>query len=152
MQKILGRYDRVDLPQLDLKNIHAKIDTGAFTSSLHCQRAGIVDGKLEFVLLDEEHPEFTGMKFTFSDFEVTTSLVKNVARLNPSAVIICHADNKEEAVQLYDLGATYVMIPHFIGSEKISAFIKKSGLKKSEFINFKDKHLTYLENHFPISE
>ena len=89
---------------------------------------------------------------TFSDFEVTTSLVKNVARLNPSAVIICHADNKEEAVQLYELGATYVMIPHFIGSEKISAFIKKSGLKKSEFINFKDKHLTYLENHFPISE
>ena len=70
MQKILGRYDRVDLPELGLIDIHAKIDTGAFTSSLHCRRAQIVDGKLEFVLLDEEHPEFTGMKFVFSQFEV----------------------------------------------------------------------------------
>jgi len=69
MQKILGRYDRVDLPGLGLINIHAKIDTGAYTSSLHCQRAEVVEGKLEFVLLDDEHPEFTGMKFTFTEFE-----------------------------------------------------------------------------------
>jgi hypothetical protein len=67
--QILGRYDRVDLPQLGLNNIHAKIDTGAYTCSLHCHRAEVVDGKLEFILLDEEHPEFTGMKFTFDQFE-----------------------------------------------------------------------------------
>jgi hypothetical protein len=66
--KILGRSDRVDLPGLGLTNIHAKIDTGAYTCSLHCSRAEIVDGKLEFVLLDEEHPEFTGLKFTFAKF------------------------------------------------------------------------------------
>ncbi|HET9055028.1 MAG TPA: RimK/LysX family protein [Cyclobacteriaceae bacterium] len=67
--QILGRYDRVDLPQLGLYNIHAKIDTGAYTCSLHCHRAEVVDGKLEFILLDEEHPEFTGMKFAFDQFE-----------------------------------------------------------------------------------
>lgn len=66
---ILGRNDRVDLPGLGLIDIHAKIDTGAYTSSLHCARAEVVDGKLEFVLLDEEHPEFTGMKFTFDEFD-----------------------------------------------------------------------------------
>lgn len=69
MQKILGRYDRVDLPELGLNNIHAKIDTGAYTCSLHCFTAEIVDGKLEFILLDEEHPEFTGMKFIFPVFQ-----------------------------------------------------------------------------------
>lgn len=67
--KFLGRYDRVDLPELGLSDIHAKIDTGAYTCSLHCQTAGVVDGKLQFVLLDEEHPEFTGLKFTFGNFE-----------------------------------------------------------------------------------
>ena len=73
--QILGRSDRVDFPKLGLRNIHAKIDTGAFTCSLHCSRAEVVDGKLEFVLLDEEHPEFTGMKFTFTEF--TKREIKN---------------------------------------------------------------------------
>ncbi|TXH29433.1 MAG: hypothetical protein E6Q96_03570 [Cyclobacteriaceae bacterium] len=66
--QILGRSDRIDLPGLGLKNIHAKIDTGAYTSSLHCSRAEVVNGKLEFVLLDEEHPEFTGMTFSVDSF------------------------------------------------------------------------------------
>jgi len=66
----IGRYDRVDLPELGFRNLHAKVDTGAFTSSLHCSRAQIINGHLEFVLLDEEHPEFTGMKFVFSEYQI----------------------------------------------------------------------------------
>jgi len=67
--QILGRNDRVDLPKLGLSNIHAKVDTGAYTCCLHCSKAEVVNGKLEFTLLDEEHPEFTGMKFVFSKFK-----------------------------------------------------------------------------------
>lgn len=88
---------------------------------------------------------------TFSDFEVTQQLIKNVNRINPSAVVICHATNNEEALRLYELGATYVMIPHLIGSEKISSFIRKSGLKKSEFNHFRDKHLAYLQTHYNLA-
>jgi len=66
--QVLGRYDRVDLPGLGLLNIHAKVDTGAYRCSLHCQSAEIIDGVLEFILLDEEHPEFTGMKFRFEHY------------------------------------------------------------------------------------
>lgn len=65
---ILGRSDRVDLPDLGLENIHAKVDTGAYTCSLHCSQARVVDGQLEFILLDEEHPEFTGTPFRVNDF------------------------------------------------------------------------------------
>ncbi len=74
--QVLGRSDRVHLPGLGLKNIHAKIDTGAYTSSLHCSRVQVVEGRLEFILLDEEHPEFTGMKFSadkFSEREIRNS-------------------------------------------------------------------------------
>jgi hypothetical protein len=67
--QILGRYDRVDLPKLGLFNIHAKVDTGAYTCCLHCSHAEVVNGQLEFVLLDEEHPEFTGMKFIMKRFK-----------------------------------------------------------------------------------
>lgn len=66
---VLGRSDRVGLPSLGLENIHAKIDTGAYTSSLHCSRAEVIEGNLEFILLDEEHPEFTGMPFRVKKFE-----------------------------------------------------------------------------------
>jgi hypothetical protein len=72
---VLGRCDRIDLPELDLRDIHAKIDTGAYTGSLHCRNVKVVDGQLEFILLDEEHPEFTGMKFIFKKF--TQREIKN---------------------------------------------------------------------------
>ena len=71
----LGRHDRVDLPELGLENLHAKIDTGAYSCSLHCSSAQIIEGRLEFILLDEEHPEFTGMKFVHDHF--TERLIKN---------------------------------------------------------------------------
>lgn len=67
--QILGRSDRVDLPGIGLENIQTKIDTGAYTSSLHCLRAEVVNGTLEFILLDEEHPEFTGMKYKFTKYD-----------------------------------------------------------------------------------
>ncbi len=67
--QILGRSDRVDLPKLGLYDVHAKVDTGAYNCSLHCSRAEVVDGKLELVLLDPEHPEFTGMTFVFKRFK-----------------------------------------------------------------------------------
>lgn len=65
----LGRSDRVDLPGLELENIHAKIDTGAYTCSLHCSSNEVVNGVLEFVLLDEEHQEFTGRKYYFKKYD-----------------------------------------------------------------------------------
>lgn len=85
---------------------------------------------------------------TFSDFAATEQLVMYTSNINPDAVIICHAMNQEEAIKLYDLGATYVMIPHYIGSEKVSSFLKKNGGDKAEFEQFKEKHKEYLETHF----
>src|SRR5258707_2303366 len=65
----LGRSDHVQLPGLELENIHAKIDTGAYNCSLHCTSKEVVNGVLEFVLLDEEHPEFTGRRYFFKEFD-----------------------------------------------------------------------------------
>lgn len=71
-------------------------------------------------------------------------LVTHTRSVNPDAVVVCHSDSKEEAKELYDHGATYVMMSHSIGSEKIGAFIKKNGLKKTEFKKFRDKHMAQL--------
>ena len=53
-QMTLGRVDIVDLPDLGIENIPAKIDTGAYRSSLHCKNVHL-DGKtLKFTLITEE--------------------------------------------------------------------------------------------------
>jgi hypothetical protein len=65
----LGRSDRVDLPKLGLFNMHAKIDTGAYNCCIHCSSAKVVDGKLEFTIVDFEQPELTGMTFIFKNFK-----------------------------------------------------------------------------------
>src|SRR3990167_2563590 len=85
---------------------------------------------------------------TMTDHLTNVFLIKHLEKINPSAVVLCHADSVAEAGELYEMGASYVMMPHYIGSEKISTFIKRSGLKKSEFRKFRDKHLNYLQTHF----
>lgn len=81
---------------------------------------------------------------TITDHSTNVFLVNTISSANPQTVIICHGDNIHQATELYDLGASYVMIPHYIGSEKISAFIKRAGLSKTEFKKFRQKHLAQL--------
>ena len=51
-KQIIGMTDLVDFPELDLSDVPAKVDTGAFTSSLHCKKVRLVrigsDIKLSF--------------------------------------------------------------------------------------------------------
>jgi Kef-type K+ transport system membrane component KefB/Trk K+ transport system NAD-binding subunit len=84
---------------------------------------------------------------TLSDHETNKFLVKLLENINPRAVVIMHADNFEKAAELYELGASYVVIPHYIGTEKIGSFIRKSHLKKSEFKKFRQNHLEFIQTH-----
>jgi hypothetical protein len=34
--KILGVFEKIDFPEFNIKNIKAKIDSGAYTGALHC--------------------------------------------------------------------------------------------------------------------
>lgn len=56
--QIIGRSDKVDFPELGLLDIDAKIDSGAFTSAIHCEQinAFYEDGehRVEFTLLHNE--------------------------------------------------------------------------------------------------
>lgn len=61
-RKLIGRRERVDLPELMLKNVVAKIDSGAYTSSIHIERCHIIEEndkkRLAVVFLDKDHPSF----------------------------------------------------------------------------------------------
>ena len=58
----IGRVERIDFPLWKMNDIEAKIDTGAYTSSIHChdieefEKDG--DKLVRFNLLDPEHPSY----------------------------------------------------------------------------------------------
>jgi Kef-type K+ transport system membrane component KefB/voltage-gated potassium channel Kch len=82
-----------------------------------------------------------------NDYETNKFLVTEIKAISDKIVTIVEADSAEEAMELYSHGASYVILPHFIGSEKISSFIKKNGYKVSEFKKYKQKHIAYIESH-----
>ncbi len=76
---LIGRNEIVDLPQLDLFGLNAKVDTGAYTSAIHYHNADVIEknGKevLHFTLLDPSHPEYNDKSFYFEEFK--TKQIKN---------------------------------------------------------------------------
>lgn len=78
-KKIIGRKEKISLPDLDLKLVWAKVDTGAYTSSIHAENIHVeeIEGKrlLKFQALMEGHYAFTGEIVTFDKF--TEKKVKN---------------------------------------------------------------------------
>lgn len=69
-KKIIGRFDKADFPELHLEDIAIKIDTGAYTSSIHCNHILEEEDYLSCTFLDEEHPLYNGKKFTFRDYDI----------------------------------------------------------------------------------
>lgn len=78
---------------------------------------------------------------TISDHTINVSLVKYVRKRNKDAVLVLYANSYNEAAELYQLGATYVMLPHFIGSERLNTFISTHGISKQSFENYREKHM-----------
>ncbi len=69
-KKVIGRFDKADFPLLKLEDIAIKIDTGAYTSSIHCDNIIEKDGALHCTFLDEEHPLYNGKEFIFEDYDI----------------------------------------------------------------------------------
>lgn len=72
-KRIVGRRELVDFPSFQLWGVEAKVDTGAYTSAIHCSNIHVVeepgkDPRLHVQLLDPSHPDFDGRPLEFADF------------------------------------------------------------------------------------
>ena len=66
---LIGRSEVADFPALGIFGIEVKIDTGAYNSSIHCEKVRKnKDGALEVIFLDTRHPSYTGEKMVFEEF------------------------------------------------------------------------------------
>jgi len=78
-KKIIGRKERISLPEWNLKNIIAKVDTGAYSNSIHCEYIEkVLEGDkeiLKFTLLSPKDKKYNGLVIISDDF--TQKKVKN---------------------------------------------------------------------------
>lgn len=66
---IIGKTDVVDLPLFNLENIKVKIDSGAYTSSIHCSFIEETEKGLEVIFLDKKHQGYTGEVLHFKEYQ-----------------------------------------------------------------------------------
>ena len=73
----IGRFEKVSFPDVDLLNIDAKVDTGAYTSSIHCHDLyeDLEKEKIYFKLLDPTHPDYNEREIEFDNY--TKTIVKS---------------------------------------------------------------------------
>ncbi|MBP9852699.1 MAG: hypothetical protein QG629_424 [Patescibacteria group bacterium] len=77
-------------------------------------------------------------------FTTNRELLKYYLAQNPAGIFICNASDYDNAASLYEHGAAYVMLPRLIGTEKMSAFIRKNGKNKKAFNEYRKHHIISL--------
>lgn len=78
---------------------------------------------------------------TMTDVTTNLSLLHHLRSDGGTANFICHANNLQETELLYKEGASYVTLPHYIGSERVSGFLKRHGIGRDSLKSYRDKHL-----------
>lgn len=72
-KRIIGRKDVVSFPAFELTDVPVKIDSGAYSCSMHCELIEIIEfdetEQLRVVFLDPEIPGYTGKEVIFSEFK-----------------------------------------------------------------------------------
>ncbi len=79
------------------------------------------------------------------DFETNQFIVAKIRETSKDTVIMMISHEVDEAIDLYDAGATYVITPHFLGGKYASMLIAKYGFDVKKFVTEKEKHIKELE-------
>lgn len=110
--------------------------------------------KIECLYGDADDEEFlTGLNLakskmivsTIPEFETNMLLVCKTRQINKNAIVIVLSHNIEEANELYNHGATYVIMPHFLGGSHASMMIDEYKLDVNKFLKERKKHIEYLK-------
>ncbi|MFH1433109.1 MAG: cation:proton antiporter [archaeon] len=71
-------------------------------------------------------------------------LINKVKEENKKAIIAVVSHQIDDAVRLYERGATYVLMPHFLGGKHFSMMIEENKLDVNKFLKEKIAHLVQL--------
>jgi hypothetical protein len=136
-KKIIGRIDKADFPTLDLMEIEIKIDTGAYTSSMHCHKVIEEDDLLKCLFYDKEHPNYNRKKIIFKNFSTTkvkssNGIVQDRYKVKTSIILF----KKKYAINLTLTDRDDMKYPILIG---------RNFLSKKFIVDVNQKNISYIE-------
>jgi Kef-type K+ transport system membrane component KefB len=79
------------------------------------------------------------------DLRTNLILTKYIKDINPKAVVIAVSHDVRQANQLYKAGATYVILPHYLGAKHAANMIARLETDIKEFEEEKQKHLLWID-------
>lgn len=82
---------------------------------------------------------------TIPDFKVNKLLTQQYRKHNADGIIIVLSYDTKQAKELYALGATYVIIPHYLGAHHASKMISKYTTDPNFFHVERERHMAHIE-------
>lgn len=103
-------------------------------------------------VLERLHMKAAAVVFsTIHELDDSLFLLNEVKKVNPGATILLSANSMEDALMLYDKGADYVIIPEFLGRQKVRSFVSalystaRKDNMSSRVHGLRDEHIRSLE-------
>lgn len=78
---------------------------------------------------------------TIRSFEATSLLLREIRAQNQQAVIVVLSESTQDALALYELGATYVITPHTLSGHHVSSLVKEYGFDQEKFSSARERHV-----------
>ncbi|MGZ4033946.1 MAG: ATP-dependent zinc protease family protein [Bacteroidia bacterium] len=103
----IGRREIIDFPELGLYGITAKVDTGAYTTALHCHDIREENGFLYFKLLDPSHPDYNKQEQKFAEYfqkEIKNSFGETEKRYIIKTIVKIGRKRIKSVISLTDRG------------------------------------------------
>jgi Trk K+ transport system NAD-binding subunit len=83
---------------------------------------------------------------TVKKFDENMVLLKTIKQMHPSIIIILVSNHIQEAIKLYEQGADYVIMPHYIGVDHTSLMLEEYGFDIQKFMENKKTLVNDLKN------
>ncbi len=89
---------------------------------------------------------------TIPDVDTNLLLINKIKEIKGNPIIVVVAHRIEDALKLYEEGATYVIMPHFLGGKQASFLLEKHGFDINKFLKEKFVHIESLKRRKELGQ
>ncbi len=81
---------------------------------------------------------------TIPDQETNFFLIEKIRQKQANSILITISYDLNSALEMYEKGATYVILPHFIGGQFASELASNAKMELNKLLARREEHITYL--------